>query len=100
MFFRLFTLLEDDCHRLDLEMAGSGSSTASTDKQAYTHYVALIEKERDLLDEKANLEAQVIWLDQTLSFLTLNASSPTDPASQAVVTAITSRKENIRNIVS
>ena len=63
-------------------MAGL-SSAATGDSQAYANHVKLVEKERDLLDRKGTIEDEIKWLDQTLSFLTLNATSP-NAASQAV----------------
>ena len=63
-------------------MAGL-SSAATGDKRAYTNHVVLVEKERDLLDRKGTIEDEIKWLDQTLSFLILNTTSPNDPASQA-----------------
>lgn len=47
IFMRLFTLMEDECHKLDLEMAESESMVPSAgDKQTYTNFTTLIAKER------------------------------------------------------
>ena len=59
----------------------------------------MVEKERDLLDKKGTIESEIKWLDQTLSFLIFNASSPNDPVSQAVVTILRKKKDNMTNIV-
>ena len=99
VFFRLFTLLEDECHKLDLELAASETAAPSTsDKEIFKTYMTLVQKERELLDQKKNLSEQVTWLEQTLSLLLLAPSSSNLPA-QAVATAIKERKEKIIAIV-
>ena len=78
---RLFTLLEDECHKLDLEMAGSASAVLrDSDRVAYVNFAAVVQRERELLDKKTNLEDQTKLLDQTLSFLLLTSSSSSVPA--------------------
>lgn len=104
MFFRLFTLLEDRCHVLDLEMAASMAASTSMepsvgDKERFTEFTAAIRRERELLDENKRLEDQVKWLEQTLSLLILSPTSSNDP-SEAVETAIKGRKEKITAVVS
>ncbi len=105
VFFRLFTLLEDECHKIDMEMAQSTSTSASTtDKQPYINFRAMIQKERELLDTKKRVEHEVNWLEQTLSYLTLTSTSanpaPVNLPAQAVGKAITERKKKITATVS
>ena len=74
---RLFNLMEDECHKLDLEMAESTSTVnSSDDRQGFTNFSSLIAEERVLLDKKETLEDQVKWLDQTLSSPLLPLASP------------------------
>ena len=99
VFMRLFTLMEDECHKLDLEMAESTSMAPSTsDKPTFINFTALIAKERELLDKKKNLEDQVKWLDQTLSLLALTSSSTTPPM-RAVQNAMEERRNAISAVV-
>ncbi len=58
-------------------------------------------KERALLDKKEKLKEEVKWLQQTLSHLTINSSSPpTNPAVQAVIKVLSDKKKKITVIVS
>ncbi len=69
--------MEDECHKLDLEMAESTSTVnSSDDRQGFTNFSSLIAEERVLLDKKETLEDQVKWLDQTLSSPLLPLASP------------------------
>ena len=100
VFLRLFTLLEDECAKLDLEMAASVSLQPG-DRQGYIDYTSLIQKERALLDERSTTEGALKWLTQTLSLLTLNATNPsTDPQVLTVARLILETKKKISNLVS
>lgn len=73
-------------------MSQSTSLTASTgDTQSFTDFTDMVQKERELLDQKKRLEDEVKWLDQTLSFLTLAPSASNLPA-QAVVKVYETRR--------
>ena len=61
VFLRLFTLLEDECAKLDLEMAASASLQPG-DRQGYIDHTSLIQKERALLDERSTTEGALKWL--------------------------------------
>ena len=99
VFMRLFTLMEDECHKLDLEMAEAATRvTSASDKQSYTNFTDLIVEERVLLDKKKNLEDQLEWLDQTLSLLVLT-SPTTSPPIQAVKKAMEERRKVITEVV-
>lgn len=103
MFFRLFTLLEDECHKLDLEMAHSSAMTASSgDRPSFQDFAGMVQKERELLDQKKRLEDEVKLLDQTLSLLTLTSSAPSGPnlPAQAVVKIMAEKKKKITATVS
>lgn len=50
VYLRLFNLLEDECHKLDMEMAEL-TSPQSGDRPSYTNFSKVIERERELLDE-------------------------------------------------
>lgn len=103
VFFRLFTLLEDACHELDLEMAESTATTPNTsDKEKYQNFTATIQRERELLDKRKRLEDEVKWLDQTLSLMIISNTSITPTSTlpaQVVASAIKGKKEDIENIV-
>lgn len=99
IFFRLFTLLEDQCHALDLELAAI-TNPAAGDRPSYMNYSAWVTKERTLLDSREKVQKEVDMLIQTLSYLALNTNNPsTDPATQAVSKVIREKKKEISKIV-
>lgn len=99
VFYRLFTLLEDECHKLDLEMAAQ-TIAQSDDRPSYTIHSNLVHQERSLLDEKVAVEGEIKWLDQMISFLTLNSTNPsTDPTLQATLKITGEKKRKRSNIV-
>lgn len=100
VFFRLFTLLEDECHGLDVQMA-MHNSQQSGDRQAFVDYATAIQRERTLLDEKEKCEGEVKWLNQTLGYLALHSTnSSNDPTMISVATAIKDTKKKLVDIVS
>lgn len=108
MYLRLFTLLEDECHALDVEMALL-SSPQSNDRQAFIEFAEARKRERVLLDEKEKIEGEVKSFKQTLAYLALHGNSTnltasttltSDPRMIAVATAIMDRKRKMEDIVS
>ncbi len=100
VFLRLFTLLEDECHKLDLQLA-SMTAPLSGDRVAYVDFTVTIQMERTLLDERENLDQEIILLNQTLSLLSLMAVNPsTNPNISAVATCIQENKARLGDIVS
>jgi hypothetical protein len=101
VFFRLFTLLEDECHKLDLEMTQSTSLTASSsDKRPFADFTSMVQKERVLLDQKLRLKEEIKWLDQTLSLLTLTSPVTSGVPAQAVAKIIGEKKIKIAATIS
>ncbi len=93
-------LLEDECHKLDLELA-SLTSPQSGDRSSYTDYSTIIKRERDLLDEKVCIEGQLNWLQQTITLLSLTASDPSNDSQITVIaTMMNQKKERLSDIVS
>lgn len=100
VFFRLFTLMEDECHKLDIEMAVLTTEQPG-DRQAYIDHSSIVRKERTLLDEKSSVEGEVTWLSQTITLLSLTSNNPsTDPQIALVSNILTRKKERIDEIVS
>ena len=100
VFFRLFTLLEDECHNLDLQMAAS-SSTQEGDRPGFVAFTEVIKKERALLDEKALVENELKWLGQILSHLVINSAIPsTDPQVVGINKLAAERKKRWHELVS
>lgn len=102
MFFRLFTLLEDECHKLDVHMA-TMTSPEESDRQSYITYASKVHQERTLLDEIKTLKDGLDFLEQTRSFLLLTTTTPTtstpSPTIQAVTNVIEGKKKNLTELV-
>ena len=100
VFYRLFTLFEDQCHELDLEMA-TLSTPQTGDRPAYHTHSNTVHKERELTDAKALLEDKVKWLTQIGTSLALNSSNPSiDPTLLAVLKITQEKKKKMDDIVS
>ena len=58
-------------------------------------------RERTLLDEKEKLAGELKWLNQTLSYLALHSTNPSnDPTLVSVATAIGDNQKKLVEIVS
>lgn len=100
VFLRLFNLFEDECHKLDLELAAK-SAPQTGDRPAYCKHSEIVHQERALLDAKAALEDEIKFLDQTASYLTLNSSNPSaNPTLLAVLKIRKDKKDKMISTVS
>ncbi len=99
VFHRLFTLFEDECHQLDLQLAELTNPQAG-DRSAYCSHSKTVHEERKLLDARDLLEDEIKWLEQTTSYLTLNSANPsTDPTLLAVLKILKEKKGKETDIV-
>ena len=99
MYLRLFNLLEDECHKFDLEVVEL-TTPQTGDRPSFTNYKKVIERERELLDELECMEGQLKWLEQTLTLTSLNSSNPsTDPQVHMLVNLIKERKKRVLEIL-
>ena len=100
IFFRLYTLLEDECQKLDIKMAAIISSSPG-DRQTYLRYSEVVFKERQLLDKKDATEKHLTLMQQTLTYLAINSANPsTDPAIRCISSTIEANKRQLESIVS
>lgn len=95
MFQRLFNLLEDECHALDLR----ANTTASLRKSSYEKYMEIkrslieLEREKDSLDEQNKISQQ--YLVQLLLTSQDPLNNPTVKTAVQLINNIASRLENI-----
>ena len=61
VFYRLWTLLEQACHQLDLELA-KRKAPLSTDRESFTKYAEVLRELASLEDEKNELGSYAIHL--------------------------------------
>lgn len=74
-------------------------SPEGSDRPAYLKYAGNVHKQRALLDEKDTIEKELKWLNQTLAFLSIQATS----SSTILLTAanmIVEKKKKIVDIVN
>lgn len=79
------------------------SSPVEGDKRSYINYVAKVQQERNLLDQKEATTAEIKFLNQTLSYLVLRSTATdpaTDPAVIAVANVMKARKTTLADVVS
>lgn len=74
IFFKLFTLLEDSCHELDVRALLQGVNGGA----AYEAYVSSYQREVDLADKCAQVKSQICTLlqQQLMIILTLTTTNP------------------------
>lgn len=97
IFFQLFTLLEDECHKLDIKMAAITLSSPGV-RQAYIRYSEVVFRERQVLDKKSDAEKHLILIQQTLTCLALNSSNlSADPTIRCVYSRVAAHKRQLQS---
>ena len=94
IFFRLFTLLEDDCHQLDVRhsLELQGSTAGST----FRLFIEALQRQSTLRDSMDRVTEQIQVLEQllTLTIVTLPPRAPQfSPRTQQMITEINAKKE-------
>lgn len=87
IFYRLFVLLEEAAHKLDLKYAAQQGLVGG---DSYTRQLGLLSRQSQLKDEETVLSDEVSDLEQ---YLTLLSTSINDPSSNQQVLDVS---ENIR----
>ena len=96
IFVRLFVLLEDHCHELDLLAELQGSEGG----KSYDRYVRALCRQRTLKDEAHVVEYNLKVLEQVATYtLTTAPSMASLPAFHQTTAEITSKKEELRHLV-
>lgn len=101
IFYRLFSLLENAVHQLDLELAAKSCSTGtSTSFAAYiqaTQQLATLKEDRDRVQERATIVEQVT----TLSAVNQSATFVTTPLLiSAMLQEAAKLRQELQDIVS
>lgn len=100
IFFRLFTLLEDECHELDVRH--SSQLHGSTAGSSFTAFVTAMKRQAQLRDDIDRVTTQIGGLEQllTLALISLPANTPQMTAfTQQLVDEVTSRKKKKEEMV-
>ncbi len=99
IFLRLFTLLEDACHKLDFKLAQE-TSPSQRAQTSFAAYSQALRETRELQEERQRLDEEATTLEQVVSYLTLNLPTPLQhPTVSGVATEAKSRRDQISHIV-
>ena len=100
IFFRLFTLLEDACHELDV--LATQQHTPGSAGPSYARYTDALLQQSTLQDSIETVKAQIKCLEQvfTLTLVTLPPAAPqTNTLLQQIATEISTKKKEIEEMV-
>ena len=97
IFLRLFVLLEDGCHQLDLSVTLQGSNCGPS----YERYTSALHKLTNLKDELHRLQGGLVVLEQILTFaLASSVEAPSNPLFTNLATDVAAKKERKKDLVS
>lgn len=99
IFFRLFTLLEDACHELDVR----GFLQGMDGGEAYEAYVLSYRRKMELVDKCRQVTAAISILDQLVTLFTLTTAITSTPSQLAQLgqlqSAIADKKKELQDMV-
>lgn len=95
IFLRLFILLENDCHQLDLSMQVQGVDSGPS----YGKYASALEEQTKFKDEQHTQRSGLQVLEQLLTHV-LTVLSATSPIISELVTEIQQTKQRLQRYVS
>lgn len=102
IFLRLFVLLEEDCHKLDLAKHIEGNGRGPS----YEKYAAILQQQTQLKDEQHSLRGDLKVLEQRLTHTLTSAGqlsgvlATTNPVLLDTVREIQETKSRVQSIVS
>ena len=100
IFFRLFSLLEDECHCLDLEVA-KRNIVQPDDRTTFASYASSLHRRTSLQEEKDQLTNLLNTINQVITYLALNLPDPQqNPGLQAACQQKLNKEKRINEIVS
>ena len=97
IFLRLFVLLEDTCHQLDLSASLQGSDCGPS----YERYSAALRKLTNIKDEQLRLQNELSVLEQIVTFTAATAANATsNPLFNNLASTVASMKEKKKKYVN
>ena len=96
IFYRIWSLLEEGCHELDLELATRTSHNPS-DREIFKKYSLLVKELTQLLEKRLNLVQLVSSLNSVLGDLVI--SSDSNPLVQALKTELDTQSQKLEKVV-
>ena len=95
IFYRLFNLLENECHKLDLKSALLRSSVSTT--VSYATYATAMQKVQQITEDTQHLQAQLKDVTQLVSYFTLHL---TEDSAAGLMTGLHQRLVDIRQSIA
>ena len=97
IFLRLFVLLEDACHHLDL----TAQLNDSVGGRSFERYSAALHQQRALKDEEYSTNNQLAILEQSATYtMAVNPNIASLPVFQQLTMEIATRKRRLQQLVS
>lgn len=98
VFFRLYTLLEEACHKLDLAFAKSTGSLSTEGGYSFDNYVSALHQLFQLKEETEQQTQAVSVLDQLSTYLALTLQEGS-PALDRVMCEARVQKKQLQDMV-
>ena len=97
MFLRLFVLLEDECHKLDLSAELQGSEAGCS----YERYISALRQQRAYKDEEHKIKYNLRVLEQVATYtLTMAPNISSLPVFRQLSSEISTKREQLQHLVS
>ena len=99
IFFRLFTLLEDACHELDV--LASLQQTSADAGSSFSRYREALQRQSNIRDSIATIKIQISCLEQilTLTLVTIPPGAVQNTLLTQAASEITANKKKIEELV-
>ena len=97
IFYKMWCLIEEGCHQLDLELATRISHTPH-DRQSFQEYSSLVRKLRELREKRMSASQLVSSLNNVLGDLAINSGS-SSPLVQALTLEVQTQAKHLEKLV-
>lgn len=99
IFYRLWCLLEEECHQLDLQLAQQVASSP-LDKELFSHYTELLKQLSELEREKPKLIQYTEGLNNAVAHLALHlTNAQSNPLLQALQSEALTASKKLEDMV-
>lgn len=100
IFYRLWSLLEEECHQLDLELA-TRTAPQSIDRASFTHYSTSVKKRAQLKERKLELDKYTAALSTGIAQIATQVQNPdSNPLLLALQQEVNSAIQKLQDVVS
>lgn len=99
IFYRLWSLLEEECHQLDLELA-TWTAPQSIDRASFTRYSTSVKKRAQLKERKLELEKYTATLSAGIAQIATQIQNPdSNPLLLALQQEVNSAIKKLQDVV-